>query len=317
MRKLIVLIVILCLVIIPTFALNHPSQFWSQRVSTYSDSAISWNSNKLDKTYCTELPGQENTKFYDSNVNDNVKGFIDRSGCWTTSYAMLFKNLGAQTVKKYVDLRKNYVIEDYMEPDPFSVVWVNMHANYSPAIVHENNIVKVKGFKGKYAPTSIYHDHLAKNFGYRVKEVDLENLTNAEKIDVIDSYLRDHPEGVMIRTKKNNYRHTLVFAKSLIQGPFITNSKNDNVVEKYNLQERFIQPHEVGIQGEAPDFSNFSIPEKNSVKTMIGSEFLVCDPYTKNESSLGDNVEFSRSFTYYFYNGYDNIYKLQYLVPIP
>lgn len=198
MKKYFIFTLVLFIIVMPVFSLNSPSQFWSQLVSTYSYPQISWNSNNLEKTFLEN----DNTKFYNSNYNDDVKGIIDESGCWLISYAMVLKNLGAQTTNTYVDLRYNLINKAKMQPDPFTVHWVNMHASGSP-VPYEQNENIIIDYDGAW-PTIVYHSPLANKFGYKVMQVSLEGKTINQKVFALNLYLQDHPEGIIVRMKHPN-----------------------------------------------------------------------------------------------------------------
>lgn len=75
--------------------------------------------------------------------------------------------------------------------------------------------------------------------------------------------------------------------------------------EEFSLPDTYVNQNEI--------ISSKYVPVANS--SFDGSEFRVCDSWTKENYQAGDNALFNNIPTYNYYSGYDGIYELRFLVP--
>lgn len=268
-----------------------------------------WNRSNLTQLFfpnmaaCSEFCGGNfkcrHTPFFTTagfapQPNQLSSGHMNEWGCVVTSYAMILRNLGAQTRAQQWDMRSNTT--GSLLADPFTVTMGNINW---PQNIFQNGRWEVSSYTSTSSPVLARHGNIADSFGRTAWRVDLSLLTPLQKAEHITHYLRRNPEGVLATfVSTNGHRHTIVIAGS-----------------SYPLSYSYVPTVNPERQGIVALFASDDIKDENipvssylvTQGTAFDSHFLCWDPGT-TQSSRGNGAPLNQTWS--FVNNFGGLDRL-------
>lgn len=252
--------------------------------------------------FCQNYPALSNIS-YDNKLNKlytktglSWLSKINSHGCFVSSYAMLFRNLGIKTTENHYDFRNGSTQK--MSADPFTVSYANVNF---PSITANSDGTYTANTTSN--PVYLTLTNILDAFGTSRSKYILSGLTEQEKANAIAYQLSLHPEGVLVEYETPNKNdHTIVFIGTTHETPLTYNFSL--TASTLALDEEMVLDSDINsVESIENDIEQWEYNYNNKIASTRASNydglFTVCDPYSSSSSASGNQVIFGNSFTAY------------------